>query len=243
MMLGCGSLPLGGYSVTPQRPTLSSDTGTTAPGSFELESGVAVDFGDSFSLPSVLKYGAGERSELFLGLSPLDVLSLPGEDADGVGDAMVGGRHRLWEGADQTSFALQWTTKLPTADEARGLGSGELDFGLAAILTQVLDDRTVGTAYYELGLLGDPAASGVDEQHALAIAASRSLSGHFGVFGELSHVSGVDGVDPLVATVGVTRALAPNVGLDVGVALGLNDDAPDAIFLLGITLNFGGPGL
>lgn len=235
----CAGLPQGGASVTPQRPTFSSDTNTTAEGTFELESGLYLDPGESASLPTTLKYGAGPRTELYLGLSPYNYVELPGEDGRGVGDMLVGVRHRFWENDTGTSSAFQFATKLPTGDKSEGLSTGEIDFFAAAILTHVYDEKTAGTAYYELGVLGDPADNDTDTQHTLAVAASHSLQGQVGLYAELAQILGVGGFDPMITTLGVTRTLNPSLVLDFGLALGLNSDAPDAALVAGLTMNFG----
>ncbi len=235
----CAGLPGGGASVTPQRPTFSSDTNTTAEGTLELESGLFLDPGDAAALPTVLKYGAGPRTELFVGLSPFNFVELPGEDARGVGDTIVGTRHRFWENDTGTSSALQLATKLPTGDESEGLSTGEIDFFAAGILTHVFSERTAGTAYYELGVLGDPADTDTDTRHTVAIAASHSLDDHLGLYAELAQILDIRGFDPLITTLGVTRSVNPSLVLDFGLALGLNGDAPDAALVAGLTMNFG----
>lgn len=232
---GCVSLPDDALGVTPQRPTLSSDTGTAARGTFELEAGIALDPDDSFSSPLSLKYGVSDAAEIFLDLSPYEHLE---EGGDGIGDTSVGMRHRFWESESSgTSAALQFATKLPTGDAP--FSSGEMDFAAAAILTHEFDPRTVATAYYEAGWIGDPDASGVDAQHTVAIAASRSFSGHIGVFAEVAHVDNAESPDPLLAMVGVTKSINESLAFDVGVAFGLNDAAPDATALIGFSVNFG----
>lgn len=239
----CASMPDDAAGVTPQRPSFSSDTSTTAPGTFELEAGATLDPGDSAAVPMALKYGVGERTEVYVGLSPYQVLERPGEDGEGLGDTLLGLRHRFWESEADTSAALQLSTKLPTGDDDEGLSSGEYDLFAAGILTHAFDERSALTAYYELGFLGDPASSDVDDQHAFALALSRTLPSNYGTFFELAEVFGPHDVDPIVATLGVTKALSRSVVFDVGLALGLNDDAPDVQLLVGFTVNFGALGI
>ena len=77
------------------------------------------------------------------------------------------------------------------------------------MFTHVIDDRSSATAYYELGLLGDPDGSGTDVQHTLAVSASRSFPGHLGAYVELARIDGPGGYEPLLATIGGTRSLSP----------------------------------
>ncbi len=48
-----------------QRPTLSSDTATTAVGTLETEIGIEVEPRGSYLIPATLKCGAGESTEVF----------------------------------------------------------------------------------------------------------------------------------------------------------------------------------
>lgn len=237
---GCHLLPGGEIPVTPQRPTLSSNTATTARGTYELEAGVALDPGDSLDTPVVLKYGLEEATEVFAGWSPLRLVDRPGDDGEGIGDLVLGLRHRLSEETeDRPATAVQAAIKLPTADEDQGLGTGEADFFLAGIAS-----RTVGTVpltgYYQLGLLGEQDGDGADLQHALALAAGFPLEGRFDAFAELAAVLEPENdFDAVFTTLGLTYLLQPGQVADVSVVLGLDRDAPDYVLQVGFTQNLG----
>lgn len=239
---GCASTYENGAPVTPQRPSFAADPSTTAAGTFELEVGETVDPGNSFSTPVTLKYGAGETTEVFVGFSPFDHVSQPGKDGYGLGDTLFGVRNRFWESEEGTSAAFQFVTKLPTADDGEGLGSGELDFFASAMVSHPVSNETGLLAYYEYGVLGDPASPSTDSQHLLAIAASHSLQEKVGIYAELASFFGTDGGAPLITTLGATYLVASSFVLDVGASFGLNGDAADFQLLFGLTVNFGGPG-
>ena len=57
LSFGSCTAPFEGATPTPQRPTISSDTKLTAPGTIELESGVAFEASESFDTPKTLKLG------------------------------------------------------------------------------------------------------------------------------------------------------------------------------------------
>ena len=97
LLPACATTLAHGRPVTPQRPTYSSDTNTTAEGTVELESGLGASRDGDLSTPNTLKYGAGERTELFVGVSPFNVVERPGGDGVGFGDLLVGVRHRFLE--------------------------------------------------------------------------------------------------------------------------------------------------
>lgn len=243
-LAGCASLVApDGERATPQRPTLSNSTDTTAPDTLEVEFGIDRDPGDRLDTPTTLKYGAGPRTEVYLGLSPLVEVSGPTRDAAGPGDLLLGARHRVWEntGGDR-SAAFQVAAKIPTADDDRGLGNGEVELFLAGIGTDVVASTT-RTFFYELGFVADPDGDGIGLRHSFALAGSIPYDERLGLFGELAAIFDQNDADPLFATGGVTYALAASTILDAGLALGLNDDAPDLRFLIGITTNRGPQGL
>lgn len=224
--------------VTPQRPTVSSDTQTAAVGTFELEAGVSLDPGDAEILTTTLKHGLDERTELFLGWIPYGRIDLPGDDGDGVGDAVFGMRRRVWE-RDDTAAAFQMATKIPTGDEDEGLSTGEIDFLLAGIVSHDLPGGPSLVGYYELGVIGEPRDADTDLQHLFAVAASESLRSDLVVFGELSKLHAAFGEDPLQGLVGIAKQARPGLVYDAAVSVGLNEDAPDFVLLLGLSTNIG----
>jgi len=235
---GCLSSTLG-EGVTPQRPTVSSDANTTAPGTLEVESGVSLDPHDAFDVPVTLKYGLAEGTEVFAGFSPLRGVEDP-DDEIGIGDVLLGGRARIREAdASGPAAAVQLAVKLPTADEDDGLGSGELDLFAAGMLTGTADE-TGWNAYYQLGLLGEPGGSAIDLDHVLAVVASREIAHRWAGFAELAvDLVPEHDVSAWLLTVGATQLVREDLAWDVGLGIGLSDDAPDLVVFVGDTRNFG----
>ena len=237
--LSCRTVPSSEFAATPQRPTVSADTSTTAWQTFELEAGALWDPSDEIDTPMTLKYGFDPRTEVFAGWSPVGYVSRPGEDGFGVGDLVLGTRHRVLDETDGTpSAAFQGAVKLPVADEDEGLGSGETDFALAGILTRGFGDF-VGIGYWQLDLLGSP-SGGFDVGHSLAIATATPVVGQIAWFGELAAVIVPEHDDEaLFTTIGATYNPRPSLLFDVGAVVGLNDDAPDFQLVAGFTQNLG----
>lgn len=224
-------------AASPMRPTYSKSTFTTAPGTLEVEAGVYLDPSDATSVPMRLKYGVDDRSDAFVHVAPASAVEGGGV---GVGDVALGWRQRLTEqqlGAVSLAYLAQ--VKLPTADEDKGLGSGEFDALLAGIATLPMQDWSA-TGFAELGLIGDPNGSGSDLQIALAAAADQRLAGGAGVFGELAGIfNDQQNYDALFTTLGAAWSPVPGLVLDSGFVLGLSNDAPDFAFVVGLTRNLG----
>lgn len=227
-------------AVTPQRPTVSSDTSTTAEGTLELEAGLALDPGDSTATPLTLKLGLAPRTELFAGLSPFNTVERRGDDGEGFGDLVLGMRHRLDEGDRKNSFAFQAAGKLPTGDEDEGFSTGEVDFFLAGILTHASESGPSFTGFYELGIVGDPRRrSDTDLQHVVALALSQPVGEDLSAFGELARIDPGIRSDYLLGTFGLAHRAHAGLVVDGAISVGLDDDAPDLVFLVGLTTQLG----
>ncbi len=227
-----------GSPVTPQRPTFSSDTNTTPEGTVEVEAGMVADPDDIFAFPAVAKFGMSPKTEAFLGWTPLQIVDQNDDNETGTGDVLVGVRHRILELDKKTSVAVQGAVKLPTADENRGLGTGEIDASFAGIITK-LHDQTAITGYYQFDFLGDPGGD-TNVGHGLAIAASRAIDDKVGLYGELAEIY-VPELDfsSFFGTFGLTYTRAQDFVIDAGILVGLSNDAPDAQILIGMTRNLG----
>jgi len=236
----CSFVDLQDVPATPQRPTLSSDTATTAKGTLEIEAGVAVDPTDAFDSPLQLKVGAAEATELFLAWSPYRWVERSGPDGRGQGNLFIGVRNRFLEETEsRPSAAFQLQTKIPTASEREGLGSGALDFLGAGIVTKDLGGFLT-TGFYQIGILGEPDGGDTDLEHDVAIASGTPLVNGLGAFAEVAgtFIRERD-TSSVFTTLGLAYAIARDVVADAGVVVGLSDDAPDFRVVAGVTINFG----
>ncbi len=230
------SLPTTGQPVTPQRPGLAADTNTTAPGTFELEGGVYRDPGDQWATPTTLKYGYGERTELFVGWVP--ILHDDDRDVTVIGDSQLGIRHRYQDRTDDVpSAAIQALINLPTGNE--DLGSPETDMSLAGIISGEVENVLL-TGYGSFDLRGDPTGPGIDPGFSLALAGGTPPLGDWSGFGELAGVFvPARDLDSVFMTLGGVYQVIPELAFDVGLVIGLSNDAPDLALVFGFTRNFG----
>jgi hypothetical protein len=231
--------------VAPRRPTISSGTTTTPAGRIELETGVALDPGDAFSAPLLLKWGYDAETELSIGWSPFVWRdSSRGEDGETVGDILVGYRRRFQEqyGERIPSLAADVTVKVPTADEDE-VGTGEFDLFVGGIAELVEDDISA-RGYAQLGLLGqEDESSDIDSQVVLALAAEQTFQesgSNASAFGEIAQIwVGEQDYEATLLTLGGRWPWTLGRMFDLGVAVGLSDDAPDLVFLVGFTTGLG----
>ena len=226
--------------VTPQRPTFSSSTTTTAAGTAEIETGLGLDPGDFFDTPTTVKVGVSETSELFIGWSPFQWIEKPGSNGRGVGDLTIGTRQRFMEETESSpAAAFQLSTKLPTADEDEGLGSGEVDFRAAGIVSKQIENVAL-TGFYQLGFLGEVGDEDIDLEHGLAVAGSIPVADQLSLFGEMTlRITPEADQEELFTIFGAAYEVNESLVLDGALLVGLSPDAPDFQILIGLTHNLG----
>lgn len=226
--------------ATPQRPTFSFDTSTTAPGTVELEAGLDIDPSDRFFTPTRTKYGVDERTELFLDFDPYVRVERDDGSVSGVGDIQPGIRRRLLDqDGSAPSAGYLVAARIPTGSPDKDIGSGSIDLNVAGIVNW--DDEAWNlNGFYQLSLLGESESSGVDFAHLLSLTGTVPLQQRVDTYGELAfnYIPERD-LEQLFAVGGLFYYYRPGLAFDAGVRVGLTDDAPEFAFLVGTTINFG----
>jgi hypothetical protein len=232
-----------------QRPFIGRDTHTTADSFFELEAGVQSDPGEEAETPMLIKFGAGPRTELYGGTSPYRKVDKNGlmPDGSGWGDTVFGVRHRFRDADMYTpAMAFQLETKLPTARESKGLGSGEMDF-LGTFIAEQNYEGTDVAGSYRLGILGEADGDGMNHEHTLAVQGRRPLNQQVAGFAEASFIYQPEiDRDELAAMAGLSFIIDDFTLFNVGLRVGISHDAPDVQLLVDLTrtlglLDFEGP--
>jgi len=145
----------------------------------------------------------------------------------GLGDVVLrAGAVLLAETSGGLSINGAAAVKLPTADETKGLGTGQTDFGVFAGLYQ----RLLGLKFSLKGgfiVTGDPAGATYKDIPLAGIGVSKVI-GMTNVFAALegrgATVSGAK--DPLEASLGAFHVLNRDYSLAGSVTFGLNDGGP-----------------
>lgn len=153
----------------------------------------------------------------------------------GLGDVVLrAGAVLVPETGGGSSVSGAIAVKLPTADEANGLGSGETDYGVFA----GLHHRFMGLRLSLTGgyiVTGDPADFSYKDTPLAGVGVSkvfRMTNVFASLEGRGAAVAGAD--DPLEASVGAFHLLNTDYALTGSVTFGLNDGGPAFGAMLGV---------
>lgn len=236
--------PEGQTRVHPQRPFISQDTYTTPDQLIQLELGAAIVSGHETEVPLSLRYGLGPETEFFTTTSPYKDVDRPNDEPDGSGwgDTYIGFRHRFRD-KDMLSpgYGFQIQTKLPTGRPSEGLGSGDIDWFAAAMANQIYYGFDT-TLFYQLGLIGETGdrAGNTNHEHTIALQTRRDMDANVQAFAEAAFIwePEIDREEPTLMA-GVSIGLDPLTSIDLGIRVGLDDDAESFQVLFGLSRALG----
>ena len=208
--------------IVTDRPDFTESAEATPVGWWQIEMGatwaeVAGEFedGDEFSLPETLaRWGFREGWELRLGVPDY----VDGIDASGVGDASIGLKYELGEGAGG-QWAVIAETSLPTGDVE--LTSDEYDPAVILIYGRDLADRwSLGT---QVGVVWATDEGERERSLAPTIVFGRPLSERWGTFFEIAAQIPENGSSTEYLHHGYTYSFGPHRQWDIHAAIDLDD--------------------
>jgi hypothetical protein len=229
----------------PSRPTVTSPTETTQCGVVEVE----------YGLERLWPGGGDHRDDLTgglrFGLTPnLDfhwfssdfVHLMDGEgNRTGFGDTGLGLKYRfLKETKRWPSFGVYYLAKIPSASEALGLGTGQIDHSISLLAT-----KEVGKLHFDFNLIelliGRPASSGVDHNTGFALAAWVPVTHRLSVVVEPYGYTALNESIPgfALTTFGFNYRVHPRLYLDSGLDVGVTAAAPKERVFVGVTYALG----
>jgi len=221
------------------RPLDTEDTTVLDPGVGELEAGVDLSRGsDGSAVGSRLVASVG----VLPGLEALIEASVvavdpPGQSwRAGAGDSLIGLKYRLLaESSDAPAVLLAAAARLPTGDDARGLGEGEpAVFALAAVSRRWGPLTLTANAGYVFA-----AGSRADDAVLTGLAVEHQLAFGWTLVGEAFALLGVwNAADQILARVGAAWQLGPHLRLDGAVGTGLGSGHADLLLTVGATFRF-----
>lgn len=153
----------------------------------------------------------------------------PGPFSTHVGDPVVRAEADLVRGAT-TRLGVRMLAKLPLADPASGVGTGELDYGAGVSLSASIA-RTFFFADLDHWVLGDMPDLPLRDLTAAALGVGLTF-GETGRFSAMASVSGataiVDNIEaPVSAGASLGLAVRPERFVTLGATFGLTESAPD----------------
>lgn len=228
------------------RPLAVDDADPVDPGLLETEWGGAYeeDGGDQAAEAAVgLTYGALPGWEFGLGFGVVRAKA-EGESESGVADTVLAAKWR-YAGADSAfRQALVPAVKIPTADEDKGLGSGETDYDLTWICSLSICETfglhlNAGHAW-----IGDPAGESLGDIVHGGVAADWQSGESVQWVAEVNaEDEQASGADTLVAfTAGLRWMPRENLVVDVGAGAPIEGEGPDFAVTAGLTYTFGATG-
>ncbi len=160
--------------------------------------------------------------------------------ASGIGDTFINlAYNAVEEEATIPGVSLHTGVKIPTADEDKGLGTGEMDYQLGVSL-----NKTVGRWFLAGGLdyniLGDPDDYDVDNYFSGYTSVGTEVTPNMDVSLDLTAAQAATDVsdDSLALGIGANYYLEQYGMVTASVATGLTDGSPDYSVLVGYSYSF-----
>ncbi len=213
------------------------------PGVLQVEYGIdasfrAEEFRSEQVAPLNLRFAASRR--LLLSFAPDTLISRTDEDGErqtGVGDTRLGFQALALEDREgQPALAFAYYIKLPTASEAKSLGTGRVDHRIIALVSKKVGktDIDFNVAFLNIGREdSDRRASGGQA----ALSFTRELNQQFSFVGEISGQSVEERLQRGIYALGaLTYRVNRRVQLDGGLRFGIGAEAPRAGVFAGITV-------
>ncbi|MDD2805146.1 MAG: transporter [Elusimicrobiales bacterium] len=152
-----------------------------------------------------------------------------GSAEGGLGDILLRGTYLVKrDGPGSFDFSLGGRIKLPTADEKKGLGTGEMDQGAGFEFGKALNERWTLLAEGYYTIIGDPAGADYNNQLALSLGFYKPLRRDLGltVLYETSSALLDGGADPRTLSAALVKGGSGGLEYTVSLALGLSEGSP-----------------
>ncbi len=226
----------------PSRPTVSNPAEFQRPGVLQLEFGFNSNFrapsnASEEDFPLALRFAVNRRLLIEVDLDNPLSQKVSGMRETGAGDTQIGIQAVLQhEHETQPGIAIAYYIKLPSAAEAKGLGTGRIDHNFIGFISKKIGGTTVDfNAIYLLA--GGVTNNGHASSGQAALAASHDLTKRWGIQGELSGFSRNDSQPGALFALGaVTYQVNRRLILDSGVRFGLTAGAPRVGAFVGMTV-------
>ncbi|MFC1698736.1 transporter [Candidatus Omnitrophota bacterium] len=225
------------------RPLSTDDAGTVEERHIEIESGFEYvnQTDEENSLNLVLKYGIIKNLDLGTEL-PYKFINLSGSaDVDGIGDIKVTTKYRFLEETKKIpALAFSFSVKTKTGSEAKGIGSGEVDYILNGIITKTID-KFINHLNLGYTFVGEPEEGNPDDIFSYSLALEYPMYERLSIVGEIAGETTFEGDfddNPCSGLLGLNYALNEMTSFDFGMGFKISDASPDYKIITGLTFGF-----
>lgn len=231
------------------RPLTTEDAGVADKGDFQLE--VAADYTEqdnndkNYLLIFTPIYGITETMELSIEAPYIFIRPEKGHNGQGFSDINVVLKTLIIpERGTNPAFLLKTQIKLSNGDDGKGLGSGDEDVGLVAVISKVLEPFIIhANAGYTF--VGEKTDDSLKDYMLYGIACEYYLNGKVRIAGELygendSHFdAGAFKHHILNPLIGLTYQLSEKLVLDMAFKIGIaSGKKPEYGLTFGMAVNF-----
>ncbi|HYM23088.1 MAG TPA: transporter [Vicinamibacterales bacterium] len=233
-------------AIEPDRPDVTNGTHIVDTGLLQIELGGILTQSEpgqsGFGSPFTARLGVSEWLEVRFGADGFVTQSDESGMASGFGNVQLGAKLRLWAdpgGLPVLSILPQ--VNLPTADSAKGLGSGLTDFTVALLTGTDIGRHGHVDANYGIGVIGSGDAGTHFLQHLVSVSASYALTDNWNPYFETFWFSRVDagGRSATSIDAGAIYQIGTRYALDGGAQFGLTDNAPRVAVFGGVSVIVG----
>jgi outer membrane putative beta-barrel porin/alpha-amylase len=232
--------------LEPDRPDVTNGTHIVDVGLVQMEVGVLFSKASgerrNTATPITARVGLSDWLELRIGGDGWLVSNDPQGHQSGIGNVQLGMKLRLW--ADPGGIpvlSVLPTVNLPTASEAKGLGSGQADVTVAVLTGTDIRRRGHIDVNYGIGLIGAGTGLARFAQHLISVSASAEIPGPVTPYVEAFWISrqDPDGGSVVATDAGAIYVLSPRWAIDGGLQVGLSPSAPTLAAFGGLSVVVG----
>jgi hypothetical protein len=220
-------------AIEPDRPDVTNGTHIVDTGLLQIEMGglfTSAQAGQhAFGSPLTARLGVTEWLEVRVGADGFVTQSDATGGARGFGNVQIGAKLRLWaEPGGPPVLSILPQINLPTADSAKGFGSGLADFTVALLSGTDLGRHGHIDGNYGVGAIGNSDIDAHFVQHLVSVSASYALTDNWNPYGEVFWFSRADpsGGSTTSIDAGAIYQLGTRYAIDGGAQFGVSGGAP-----------------
>jgi hypothetical protein len=233
--------------IEPDRPDVTNGTHIVPVGLVQIEFGGMytrdTPGATGSSSPFTIRVGLADWLEARIGADGVTTQNSPDSSATGFGNVQLGAKLRLWaDPGGAPVLSILPGINLPTADSARGLGSGDADYTVALLTGTDFARRGHVDVNYGIGAIGAGQGRPRYVQHLVSASVSAAVTDRWNPYVEVFWFSrtDIDGTPETSLDTGVIYELGSRFAIDGGVQFGIGGPAASFGAFGGLSIILGG---